>query len=278
MTPRANDCDQNGSDAAVVTAIGGMAAHESGGPRSAQWMLIHMALTATATQAVNPGHPQQMISDASKRLNPVNLVVLEPELRRRIPLVTAASRESDVRQAMALVDDYKTRVVVIGAEEGWRVAGFLALHEIPVVLDSYASTPATCDQIGARLDNAAILDRAGVVISFKAAFVHVSYNAGIAIREGAGIAVANGLSWPHALRALTLNPAMIWGIDNHYGSLEPGKDADVVLWNGDPLVPSNAPFLVFVVGKQVSLETWQTALERRYRPVVNGNPLPPGYH
>ncbi len=266
------------SDAAVVATIGGMVAPESGGSRSAQWMLIRMALTAAATRVAAPGHPQQTIGDASKLLNPVNLAALEPVLRRRIPLVIAASRESDLRQAIALVDDYKIHVVVIGAEEGWRVAGLLASHKIPVVLDPYASTPATYDQIGARLDNAAILDRAGVVISFKAAFVHVSYNAGIAIREGAGIAVANGLSWPHALRALTLNPAMTWGIDDHYGSLEPGKDADVVLWDGDPLEPSSAPVLVFVRGKQVSLETRQTALERRYRPALNSNPLPPGYH
>ena len=266
------------SDAAVVATVGGMIAPDSGGSRSAQWILIRMALTAEANRAPTSGHPPQMTGDASRLLNPVNLAALEPVLRRRIPLVIAASRESDLRQAIALEDDYKIRVVVIGAEEGWRVADLLASHKIPVVLDPYASTPATYDQIGARLDNAAILDRAGVVISFKAAFVHVSYNAGIAIREGAGIAVANGLPWAHALRALTLNPAMTWGIDAHYGSLEPGKDADVVLWDGDPLEPSSAPVLVFVRGEQVLLETRQTALERRYRPALNSNPLPPGYH
>ena len=266
------------SDAAVVATVGGMVAPESGGSRSAQWMLIRMALTAASKGAAAPGHQQQSIGDATKVLTPVNLAVLTPVLQRRIPLVIAASRESDLRQAMALVDDYKIRIVVIGGEEGWRVAGLLASHKIPVVLDPYASTPATYDQIGARLDNAAILDRAGVIISFKAAFVHVSYNAGIAIREGAGIAVANGMSWPHALRALTLNSAVTWGIDDHYGSLEPRKDADLVLWDGDPLEPSSAPILVFVRGNQVSLETRQTALERRYRPALTSNPLPPGYH
>jgi imidazolonepropionase-like amidohydrolase len=131
--------------------------------------------------------------------------------------------------------------------------------------------------MGGRLDNAALLDRAGVVISFKAAFVHVSYNAGIAIREGAGIAVANGLPWQQALKALTVNPAVTWGIEDHYGTLEPGKDADLVMWDGDPLEPSSAPALVLVRGKEVSLETRQTDLEKRYRPSLSGNPIPPAF-
>jgi len=178
---------------------------------------------------------------------------------------------------VSLVDDYKIRVVIIGADEGWRVADLLASHKIPVVLDPYASTPATYDQIGARLDNAALLDRAGVVISFKAAFVHVSYNAGIAIREGAGIAVANGLPWPRALKALTVNPAETWGIAAHYGTLRPGEDADLVIWDGDPLEPMSAPVMVLVCGKQVSLETRQTDLEKRYRPSHAGDSEPPGF-
>ena len=65
--------------------------------------------------------------------------------------------------------------------------------------------------------------------------MHVSYNAGIAIREGAGIAVANGLPWAHALMALTVNPASTWGIDDHYGTLGPGKDADIVMLRADRL-------------------------------------------
>ncbi len=250
-------------DAEVVATVGGMVAPESGGSRSAQWMVIRMALDAASTRSSARGLHQQTIAETPRILAPINLAALAPVLQRRVPLVIMASRDSDLRQTIALVDDYKIHVVIIGADEAWRVAGLLASHKIPVVLDPYASTPATYDQIGARLDNAAILDRAGVIISFKAAFVHVSYNAGIAIREGAGIAVANGLSWPHALKALTLNPAITWGIDNHYGTLDPGKDADLVLWDGDPLEPSIAPVFVFVRGNQVSLETRQTALERR---------------
>ncbi len=265
--------------AAVVATVGGMVAPASGGSRSAQWMLLRMALDASSAHLKRPVRNAPATSGPSATLlSPTNLAALSPVLERKIPLVVNASRESDLRQAIALVDDYKIRVVLVGADEGWRVAPLLASHNIPVVLDPYASTSATYDQTGARLDNAAILDRAGVTISFKAAFVHVSYNAGIAIREGAGIAFANGLPWAEALKALTTNPAVTWGIENHYGTLDAGKDADIVIWDGDPLEPSSAPTLVLIRGRQVSLETRQTLLEKRYRPALTANPLPPDYH
>jgi imidazolonepropionase-like amidohydrolase len=263
--------------AAVAATVGGMAVTASGGSRSAQWMLIRSALDAGRRLPLPSSIKRDVASEKSTMLSSRNIAALTPVLQRKIPLVITAYRESDLRQAIALVDDYKIHIVVVGADEGWRVADLLASHKIPVVLDPYASTPATYDQLGARLDNAALLDHAGVLISFKAAFVHVSYNAGIAIREGAGVAVANGLPWSHALKALTINPAITWGIDGQYGSLQPGKDADLVLWDGDPFEPSSAPAMVLVRGKQVSLETRQTDLERRYRPSLSGEPLPPGY-
>lgn len=260
--------------AAVVAEVGGMAAPKSGGSRSAQWMSIRSALDAARRSSASKGSAD---TDKSALLSASNVSALLPVLHRKIPLVIIAYRESDLRQAVALADDYGIRIVIIGADEGWRVADLLASHKIPVVLDPYASTPATYDQIGARLDNAALLDRAGVIISFKAAFVHVSHNAGIAIREGAGVAVANGLPWSHALKALTTNPAETWGIAGHYGTLQLGKDADLVMWDGDPLEPSSAPAMVLVRGKQVSLETRQTDLEKRYRPNRAGDAVPPGY-
>jgi imidazolonepropionase-like amidohydrolase len=257
------------ADAVEVAEVGGMTAPKSGGSRAAQWMLLRSALSA-AQQAKRSDEPGPLLSAQ-------NLNALAPVLAQKIPLAILASRESDLRQAVALAGEYKIRVVLIGAEEGWRVADLLAVHKIPVVLDPYASGPSTYDAIGSRLDNAAILDRAGVVVSFRASFVHVSYNAGIALREGAGIAVANGLPWAHALRALTSGAAETWGIEDHYGTLAPGQDADVVLWDGDPLEPTSAPALVLVRGQQVSLVTRQNELEQRYSPRHAGDPLPPAF-
>ena len=259
--------------AAEVAEVGGMAVLKSGGSRSAQWILIRAALDATRNRSHLPIEQNPPTIFTSR-----NIAALKPVVDGKIPLAILAYRESDLRQAIALADEYKIRIVLVGAEEAWRVASELAERHIPVVLDPYASTPATYDQMGARLDNAAILDRAGVTISFKAAFVHISYNAGIAIREGAGVAVANGLPYAQAIKALTTNPAQTWGIADHYGTLEAGKDADLVVWDGDPLEPRSAPSMVFVRGRQVSLKTRQTQLEERYRPKRAETAAPPPHH
>ena len=264
------------SCAAMTAIVGGMTTPRSGGSRNAQWILMREELRQAQLRKAGMKHGSDApIGDAG--FSSINLGALYPVLERKIPLVITAYRESDIRQAISLADEYKIRVVLLGADEAWRAASLLAAHHISVVLNPYADDPATFDQIGARLQNAAILAHAGVTISFLAPSIHASHNAGITIREGAGIAVANGLPWPEALRALTLSAAEIWGIADHYGTLEPGKDADLVIWDGDPLEPMSAPTLVLVRGQQVSLRTRQTDLEQRYSPAHRNDPWPPAY-
>jgi cytosine/adenosine deaminase-related metal-dependent hydrolase len=106
--------------------------------------------------------------------------------------------------------------------------------------------------------------------------IYLSYDAGEAIREGAGLAVANGLPYATALDAITRAPATIWGI-GHAGTLAPGSDADLVIWDGDPLEPASAPVTVFVMGAEASLATRQTALRDRYAPSRTHDALPPSY-
>jgi len=265
------------TQSAMFATIGGMAASRVGGSRSAQWIFLREALNEAQRYAATAKEENKTLPERDYLLNRTNLIALLPVAQGKIPLAITAQRESDIRQAIKLADDFKLKIVVCGADEAWRIAAVLAERNIPVVLNPFDSTPATFDQIGARLDNAAILQRAGVKISFSVPGVHLSHNAGSVIREGAGLAVANGLPWDQALRALTLTPAETWGIADHYGSLEPGKDADIVIWNGDPLEPITAPEAVFIQGKQVSLKTRQSALQERYSPRQKNNPWPPQY-
>ena len=83
-----------------------------------------------------------------------------------VPLLLAVNRESDLRQAIRLQQDFPVHVVVLGGAEAWRVAPELARAKIPVVLDPYADLPMSYDEIGARRDNAARLVKAGVTIAF----------------------------------------------------------------------------------------------------------------
>jgi len=224
--------------AAMVVLTGGMAAAQAGGSRGAQWLLLRNALEEArryrALAAGRAGGPRDQL------LNHVDAEALQPVVAGAMPLVISASRESDIRQAVTVGDDFRVKVIIIGGQEAWRAASLLAAHKVPVVLDPFDDLPATFDEMGARLDNAALLQKAGVTIAFSVPGIHYSHDAGLALREAAGLAVANGLDPEAALRALTVNPARIWGIDDHYGTLSKGMDADLVIWDGDPLEPTSA--------------------------------------
>ena len=258
------------AQAALFVRVGSGTSDKAGGSRAAQWQLIRNALDeARAPQGIDP---------RERLLGRLDRASLAPVLDRRIPLVIAAERESDIRQAIALADDYGIRIVILGGAEAWRARTDLAAKRIPVVLDPMLNLPYSFDQIGARLDNAALLSEAGVKIAFTVpgAGIHLSYNAGSALREGAGIAAANGLPYAAALRAITRSGAEIWGADDRQGNIAPGKAADLVIWDGDPLEPSSGPAVVLIGGREAADTSRQSALRDRYRPGTE-SPLPPAY-
>jgi imidazolonepropionase-like amidohydrolase len=241
---------------------------EGDGSRAAQWELLRHALDAAKTAASRSLSPAPGASSthAPSKRDPEALA-LEPVLSGKVPLAISTNRESDIRQAIKLATDYSVHVVIIGGTDAWRVKHALAAAKIPVIVDPQDNLPANFDQLGARLDNAALLHEAGVTVATAVlSGIHQSYNAGASLREGAGLAVANGLPYIDALRSITVVPAEIWGIAGHCGAIAPGKDADLVVWDGDPLEPSSAAVAVLVAGKEVSLVTRQTELRDRYLP------------
>lgn len=229
---------------------------DAGASRAAEWELLRHALD-DARKALAPA--------AAATGRTAEVLALEPVLSGKVPLAITTNRESDIRQAIRLAKDYSLRVVLIGATEAWQVANELAAAKIPVIIDPQDNLPSNFDDLGARLDNAMLLHRAGVTVATAVlSGIHQSYNAGESLREGAGLAVANGLPYIEALRSITAVPAQIWGLGGHCGTIAPGYDADLVVWDGDPLEPTSAPLDVWVAGKEVSLETRQTELRDRY--------------
>jgi imidazolonepropionase-like amidohydrolase len=272
ITPGADVLDR--AQVALYAGVGGGAAKKGGGSRSAQWLLLRNAFEeGNAYAPKSAGAPRDQLQ------NSVNVAALHAALNKRMPLVLQVSRESDIRQAVRLADDYHMPLIVLGGAEAWRCAELLAAHKAAVIIDPEADLPFNFDELGARADSAAILQRAGVTITFTVSgnTIHLSHNAGEAVREAAGLAVANGLPYAEALKALTVNPARVFGIGDHYGSMARGLDADVVIWDGDPLEPSSAPELVLVKGVEASRVTRQTLLRDRYAPKKTGDVWPPAY-
>lgn len=242
----------------VFVSINGRSAVSSVGSRAAQWQLLRTALETAKTSLATP---------ASPATRPPDVLALEPVLGGKIPLAISTHRESDLRQAAKLARDFNIRVVVIGGAQAWRVANELAAAKIAVVLDPMTNLPISFDEVGGRLDNAAILRKAGVTIAMSLGGVQ-SYNAGLSLREGAGLAVANGLPYIEGLRSIISAPAQIWGVADHHGTIAPGLDADLVIWDADPLEPSSLATAVFIQGKEISLATHQSELRDRYLPLV----------
>jgi len=203
-------------------------------------------------------------------LSRLDLEALVPVVRGQEPIVIDVNRASDILGALRLAREYNLKLILSGVAEGWMVAREIAAARVPVIMDPMRNLPGF-ESLGITLENAARLQGAGVNLSFASYDSHNSRN----IRQQAGNAVSYGMPYDAALRSLTVEPARLWGIDDHYGTLEAGKAADVVIWSGDPLELTTTAEHVFVDGREVSKETRQEDLFRRYRTLRAD--LPPAY-
>ena len=195
-----------------------------------------------------------------------DLEALLPMLHGRVALIALANRRSDIETALRLAKEFKLKVILAGGAEGWEIAGAIAAAGVPVLVEPMDNIPGF-DALGIRYENAAILARAGVKVALLETDTHKTRN----LRQQAGNAVSYGMTWDQALRAVTLSPAEIFGVADRYGSLEPGKVANVVVWSGDPFEFTTGVEHVLIRGKEIPLKSRQTELFERYRK------LPPAY-
>ena len=195
-----------------------------------------------------------------------DLEALLPVLHGQELLIAYANRRSDIESALRLAREFKLKLVVAGAQEGWQIAGELAQAGVPVLVEPLDNIP-SYDALGIRYENAGLLAKAGVKVALMETDTHNSRN----LRQQAGNAVAYGMSWEQALRAVTLSPAEMFGVADRYGSLEAGKVANVVVWSGDPFEFTTGVEHVLIRGKEISLKSRQTELFERYKK------LPPAY-
>jgi imidazolonepropionase-like amidohydrolase len=195
-----------------------------------------------------------------------DLEALLPVVHGRVPLIAVANRRSDIETGLRLAKEFKLRLIVAGGAEGWEIAGAIAAAGVPVLVEPMENIPGY-DSLGIRYENAALLVKAGVQVALFETDSHQARN----LRQQAGNAVSYGMTWDQALRAVTLAPAEIFGVADRYGSLVPGKVANVVVWSGDPFEFTTGVEHVLIRGKEIPLRSRQTELFERYRK------LPPAY-
>ncbi len=202
----------------------------------------------------------------------VDAEALGQVVRGEVPLIVHVSRASDITQLIRLKTEIPTLdLVIAGGEEAWLVADDLAKARIPVILHPFANLPRNLSMLAATQMNAGRLERAGVL--FAIADTEADAHNPRLIPQYAGNAVANGLSWQGAIRAITRNPAVIFGVDRDLGSLEVGKIGDVVVWDGDPLEVTTRPEAVVIAGRLMPMVSRQTELRDRYRDLKASRPF-----
>lgn len=252
--------------AAVFADIG-----TKGDDRGASRAEVFQRLRTVLTEARDwPRRRARYDGNASRPLaaRPMDLEALQPVLRGEVPLAIAADRASDLLVALEIGREFGIRVALLSATEAWQVADRIAAANAYVVVGALNNIPRDFSTLGARQENAALLQRAGarVVIAGGAD----AFNARN-VKYEAGVAVSFGLPWDAALRAVTLTPAELYGVADRVGSLQPGRDATLVIWSGDPFELYTRAEQVYVRGREVQRPSRQDELMRRYKS------LPPDY-
>jgi len=259
------------SPVAMVGQVGGA---QQAGAQSRGELMLHLREVLDDARAYNRRKADyeraQTRQFAASRLD---LEALGPVLDGRVPLLLEADRASDIESALKLARDYNLKLIISGAAEAWMVADKLAAARVPVLTGAMNNIPLSFSSLGERQENAGLLRRAGVTVA-------IIGNAGGGdedafnvrnVRFEAGNAVAYGMTRDDALRAITLTPAEVFGVADRIGSLQVGKDADVVVWSGDPFEFATQPEHVFIAGREIHESTRQDLLEQRYKT------LPPDY-
>jgi imidazolonepropionase-like amidohydrolase len=182
----------------------------------------------------------------------LKLEALGKVLRREIPWRQHCHRADDIATGLRLADEFGYRLVIDHGTEAHLLADVIAARNIPVVIGPLLTSRSKVELRNRSLATPGQLVAAGVTIAITTdhPIVPIQFLAYQAI-----LAIKHGLDRDAALRALTINPARIVGIDDRVGSIEPGKDADLVIWSGDPLAVESRVERALVEGAEIYTNT-----------------------
>ena len=193
-----------------------------------------------------------------------DIIALGKVVNDGMPFVIETNRAVDILQALSMKKKYGLNLVLVSVEEAPMVLDQLKESNTPVIIDPMDNIPNSFDELGSSLDLGKILDQAGIPIMFSTQRSH-NYHL---MRQGAGNAVAYGMSYETAIKGMSNTVAQTFRLDDR-GSIETGKLADVIVWDGDPLEPSSFPKIVMIEGKLQDLSSRSTKLTERYTNTEN---------
>jgi imidazolonepropionase-like amidohydrolase len=193
----------------------------------------------------------------------VVLAALVPAVRGQMPVLFSADRATDIRAAVNFAKEMKLKPIIVGGSDAWQVASFLRENDVPVIVTGVMSLPRREDDpYDVNYSSPGKLQKAGVRFAIS------SGDQGAEVRNlpyTAGMAAAFGLPKEEALKSVTLYPAQIMGVADRFGSIEPGKVANLVVTDGDLLEAKTNTKHLFIDGRPVPLNSRHTDLNDLFK-------------
>src|SRR5690554_276308 len=243
---------------------------KAGGSRSAAHILFRAMLNEAQTYARNPSLFDSDLMKAS------DAKALLPVINGTTRLLVHVESANDILKVLDLRKDFPAlKLVLVGANEGWRVAEAIAAAKVPVLASALTNLPAAFEGLSATQSNIGRMKQAGVEVAIGMINDNDTHQIRYSAQYAGNLVAlnkiprANGLSWDKTFAAISSKPAEIMGMGGQLGSLKAGRRGDAVIWSGDPLELSTQVENVFIDGVEQSLSNRQQRLRERYR-----NPAP----
>lgn len=242
----------------------------AGGSRSAAHILFRAMLSEARTYSRSPSLFDSDLMKAS------DAKALLPVINGSTRLMVHVESANDILKVLDLRKDFPAlKLVLVGANEGWRVAREIAAAKVPVLASALSDLPYGFEDLSATQSNIGRMKKAGVLVAIGMINDRDAHQLRYSMQYAGNLVALNkvpratGLSWDDAFAAISSKPAEIMGMGAKLGSLKAGRQGDVVIWTGDPLELSTQVESVFIDGVEQSLSNRQERLRERYR-----NPTP----
>lgn len=198
----------------------------------------------------------------------LEMEALVPVLQGKVPAIFVTSDEVTIRNALTLIKEYNLKGIIHARAGILKYADRLAEEKIPVIWAGTTAVPNRWQPFDLNYNTAAVLAEKGVLFAFDPGGWGLGNRNVRNLPVPAGISTAYGLSEEEAIKAMTINPARIMGLEKMVGSLEVGKTANVVIWDGSPIQMRSRVHKVIINGKVIPQTSIQTRLLDRFEKVV----------
>ena len=236
--------------AMIAVTIGESAREATKGPGTRAKMVA--LLRTELIKAQEYDRKRETAAEDKKPARDLRLEALARVLKREVPLLVTVHRAQDIISALRVAKEFNVRLVLDGAAEAFLVLDQIKEAGVPVIVHpTMARSGGETENLS--METAAKLKKAGIPFAFQSGFESYVPKTRVLLYEAA-VAAANGLTFDEALAAATLDAARLLGISDRVGSLEPGKDGDVVLYDGDPFEYTSHVVGVVIQGEVVSQE------------------------